>query len=288
VVLLYAPIYVLGFFAQLKEASTFAGRSFSAFLTVTSVLSTLALGERTLILLPFLIFTLARRRLKVGQISFFGFIAIALAAMLLPLFKWQFSRGQTPSQMISSIIYGDFYRGPSLIRSIESSEMFGTRIMPYTGAGYVYAALFPVPRTIAPFKGYSTATTFTAYLSQDTPDQTSWQLGISALDDLMLNFGYVFLVPGLLIYGAAFGILGRMEGGLQDPFGLRLPVRLAAIWILGYDLPALLLLYGFMALGGAAMSWVWKYRHIAPPTKPLLRPRRREHSRRTYSATAGT
>lgn len=251
---LYLPLYALGFYLQMRDASTVWGRVFTVFLILASVLSTVAIGERTLILLPLVIFAFAPKRIKVRTIGLIGVAAACFAAMLLPFFKWQYASSDSISDRIRFVINEDFYRAPVMVQTVGLTEPAGTRVMSYTGSGYVYAFLFPVPRSVVPFKGYSTATSFTAYLDHSRIDLTYWQLGISALDEILLNFGYIFFVPGVLLYGAAFGLLERMVGKVPT---LRVPARLAAIWFLGYDLPALLLTFGLMAVTGALMFRIW-------------------------------
>ncbi len=131
-----------------------------------------------------------------------------------------------------------------LSEAVSLSAFLGSDVMPYPGSGYVYSAMYYVPRRVAPFKGTSTANWFTAKVINLTDATTDWGVGIGALEEWIINFGWITLPAGLLLYGFVFSIV--------DDFSVKFPVlvvsgRLAAVWMFGYNLPTLLNLFGAIA-----------------------------------------
>ena len=101
---------------------------------------------------------------------------------------------------------------------------------------------------------------FTSYLAGTPPEETAWGLGVGVIEELMLNAGLLLVVPGLFLYGVAMGLLDRVCGSVP---ALVVPSRLAAVWICGYNLPAILGLFGVMALIGVALHLAF-VRRVAP------------------------
>ena len=243
IIVLYLPIYLLAFFTQVEESTSVVGTLYCLVLVFASMASTVFIGERTLLLMPLLIFALFRFDITTKRLFVIGMMGVVLAAALLPVFKWQFASKQEPEQLFVSTVLGDLYRAPVLIESARQSPLFGTNVMPYPGAGYVYAALFVVPRKLATMKGQSTAVWFTADVTNDKVEDTKWGFGISAIDEILLNFGKVLVLPGLILYGLGLALLDRLSSSFPATLG---STRLFGIWVMGYHLPALMLLFGGM------------------------------------------
>jgi hypothetical protein len=245
IIVLYVPLFLLVFFLHFNESSSWWGQCYAILMTAAASAATLVIGQRTLVLLPPVIFAALRMRRSLKRVVLVGTLALVGAAALLPVFKWQFSGPQGLGPLITSTLANDLYRAPVLLETWRKSAVFGTDIMPYSGAGYVYSALFFVPRRLVPMKGHSSAQWFTAAVTNDKVDETNWGFGMSAINELMLNFGTFMVVPGIALYGVGLALLDRLSAAVPTT---TIPSRLFAIWIMGYHLPALLLLFGTMII----------------------------------------
>jgi hypothetical protein len=270
VILLFVPLYILAFFVKLKESHSVVGRMFLVFLVLCSILAVLPVGERTYILLPFVVVFLFWHQISLRSLVVTGAAALLGAALLLPLFKWQESTTSDSSDLVVSTLNGDISRAPVSSDILAHSNLIGTRILDYPGAGYVYSFLFFVPRSIAPFKGLSDGVAYTAYKTGASPDDTSWVLGIGAIDELIINFGFLFLPVGLALYGLA---IRQADLASQRIPSLVVPTRLAGIFLLGYHLPAILQTYGAMAIAGIVLHKVFAHTEPGPIGSDLLRRR---------------
>ncbi len=245
ILILFMPLYLLAFYVRLQDSHTAFGRMFLAFLTLSAVATTLPIGERTYILLPFVIVSLFWFRFSLRTLVMVTATSFLGAVMLLPFFKWQTESNSSLFDLAADTLNGDFARAPVLADVFEQSALAGTRVMRYAGEGYVYSALYFVPRGVAPFKGDSSQTMYTAYAVSSAPENLDWGLGISAIDELLLNFGVLLLPLGLLAYGMGIGYADRLSDRVSP---LEVPTRLSAVFFLGYHLPAMLQSYGGMAL----------------------------------------
>ncbi len=255
IIILYFPLHFLAFYVIQRDSRTWKGTILCLALAVATVLSTIVIGQRTTILLPFLVLALFRFKMTVTRLAAALAILVVSAAILLSFFKFAYAQSDigTP-ELLTETLSNDLARAPVLRTVLEQSEPWGTRIVPYPMSGYVYSALFFVPRSIVPFKGVSTAHYYTAYVAGTEPEETYWGLGIGMIEELMLNAGILLVVPGLIVYGLAMGILDRWQ--LRVPT-LAVPSRLAALWLCGYNLPAILLTFGMMALVGMGLHYVF-------------------------------
>ncbi|HEY3926949.1 MAG TPA: hypothetical protein VGL89_01125 [Candidatus Koribacter sp.] len=242
------PMCLLAFYVRLDDARSWKGKGFTAFLLASSVVATVAMGERTLLLLPFVIVVLFSGDVSWKKWAATAIAGVVVAAWMLPAFKFaQEGRRTSLGQLVAETVGNDFYRAPELVTALGMSSAIGTHEMGYSGAGYVYASLLFVPRSIAEFKGNSSATSFTARVMQEAEDSLSWGFGISAVSEAVLNFGFLLAPLVLVAYGAALGWLTRRA---ERWTALRTPLCLAGLWLFGYHLPALLALFGTMALVG--------------------------------------
>lgn len=277
IIILALPMHFLGFYVRTSDAKTKTGLLFSLGLVLASILSTFAIGQRTNILLPILILVLFRNKITLKKIVIFLSIAVIIASALLPVFKWQYSSSDSGiGELVAETINGDFSRSSVLTTTLEMAEPIGTKILPYPMAGYVYCLLFYVPRSIVPFKGWSTSQYFTSDVARTPVEDTSWQLGIGAIEELLLNVGFWWCIPGLLVYGMCMGALDRLS--MRVP-SLLIPTRLAAIWLCGYDLSTLLLIFGTMAILGWVFHhlFVQKSIYISKRSKPSCIPFIKSH-----------
>ncbi|HET9183684.1 MAG TPA: hypothetical protein VFP59_16240 [Candidatus Angelobacter sp.] len=257
IILLLLPIYLLAFYVTTEESRKGAGKLFILVLTALSVVAVIPSGERTLLLLPFLILLLFYGKLSVGRLATSLVIGLVAAAMLLPIYKAQNADETDAGTLIANTISVDFVRGPILVDVLKRSPMLGTNVVSYPGEGYVYGLLFFVPRSIAPFKGSGTAFYYTGAVANVPASELDWGLGISAIDEIILNFGKLFIIPGLLVWGAVMRLADFLS--VRRPF-LVIPTRLGAVWLLGYHLPAELQNFGAMAAVGLLLEWVFVHR----------------------------
>lgn len=262
IILLYLPMYLLAYLLTLEEARTRVGLALTVWLVASSILGTMAMGQRTLLLVPILMVGLFRGTPSLRRLVPLVAAGVLAAALLLPTFKWQYeSTSATPEGLIVDVLQGDFSRSYILAESIDRASLLGTRLLAYPLAGYVYAGLFFVPRTVAPFKGESTATMFTAAVTHQPPETLGWAYGIGFIEESVLNAGLLLAPLVMALYGALYRKLDRL--GHTRP-GLGVAARLAALWSCGYDSPALLLTFGGSAVLGLALNWLFAEPALAP------------------------
>lgn len=253
IILLYFPTYFLGFYARLKDAKAKLGLSFSIGLAIASIMSTFAIGQRNTILVPLLILVLFRGKISVQKLLIFVTVAIIAASAMLPIFKWQYSASDLSiGDLVVETIHSDFSRSGVLTTALENTEAVGTKILPYPLAGYVYALLYYVPRSLVPFKGFSTAQYFTSHIVRTPVDDTNWGFGVGVIEEILLNAGWLWCIPGLILYGLCMGQLDKLSTVMPS---LVVPSRLAATWLCGYDMPSLLITFGTMIV----ICWIFHH-----------------------------
>lgn len=246
IIIFYFPLHLLSFYIVQRDSQKSKGIIFSIFLLIVSILTTIQIGQRTTLILPVLIFVIFRSKISFSRLFIAATVVLLIASALLPIFKWQYTDQHLPmSDLVLRVIQGDVSRTAILQKTLELSRSAETEIMPYPMAGYVYSLLFLVPRNLAPFKGYSTATYFTSSIVGSRVDETSWGYGLGAIEELLLNAGQFLLVPGLLLYGLIMGLLDRLSQRIPSCV---VPTRLSALWVCGYHLPAIFLLFGTMVI----------------------------------------
>lgn len=259
IILLYIPLYLLGYYVTTQQARTRRGLIHCLTLATCSACATLPIGQRTTVLLPFVIIGLFRSKLRVSRGIGVLLVGLTLATALLPAFKFGYAENFSRNQLVDRIIVGDISRDGVLSTALEASELIGTKVLPYSGAGYIYNLFFFVPRALAPFKGQPTAIHFTAWLVGGRPEDMGWGFGIGMVEEIILNFGLLFLPVGLLTYGIALGGLLRVT----DKFpALRVPTNLGAVWLCGYHLRAILMLFGAMAVVALSLEWIFRRKRL--------------------------
>jgi hypothetical protein len=268
IVILYLPLHLLAFYVAQANSRTWLGLLTSAGLALATVASTAPIGQRTTVLLPFMVIMFFRLKLSVTRIALTAGLAVAGAALLLSTFKWQYTGSTSPGELFAQTVADDFSRDGVLARTLESSELIGTRVLTYPMSGYAYCALFFVPRWLAPVKGYPTAQQFTAYIVGMTPEGTDWGFGVGAIEEILLNGGLLLLAPILLFYGFIMGIFDRLSRQIPT---LVVPTRLGAVWLCGYNLSALILLFGTMFMVVLALHGVLVFRRRPAASSPLAR-----------------
>jgi hypothetical protein len=241
VLILYLPLHFLSFYTRQSDSTSKMGLFFSIGLAFTTIVSTMSIAQRTTMLLPIMILALFREKISLQKISIFVIVAVIAASTLLPFFKWQKSSSDDLSSslgaLISETVEFDLYRGGTLVSALEKSDLLGTKILPYAMSGYVYALFYYVPRNIAPFKGWSAPRHFTSFVDKTLVEDTNWCFAIGAIEEILLNIGFLLSMPCLFIYGMVMGVLDK--GSARIP-SLLVPSRLAGIWLCGYDLCGLL------------------------------------------------
>ena len=251
IIVLYLPLYVLGFFVSLREARTWKGGLFLFFLVLANAAATIGIAQRTLLLLPLVLIALFRWKITMTRLATVAGAGLLAAAILLPFFKWQYSDSALDvGELAASILSGDLDRSAVLGKAVELAEPVGSKVMRYPLEGYVYALAFYVPRSLFPGKGYSTAVYFTAHVLHASPESTDWGFGVGLLEEAVLNAGLWMALPLVCLLGYGMGRL--------DKLAQRIPTivpasRLLGIFCCGYNVTAGLLLFGTMILCGVAL-----------------------------------
>jgi hypothetical protein len=244
----YLPLYFLAFYTRQSDSDSKNGLLFSLGLTLATVLSTVAIAQRTTMLMPILILVLFRKKISLQRIGIFVSIAVIVASILLPFFKGQKQESQDVGSnigvLIAETIEVDFYRGGVLVSALDKTDPLGAKIMPYPMSGYIYSLLFFLPRDLAPFKGWSTSTIFTAVVDKTPVEETKWGFGVGAIEETLLNVGLILSMPCLFIYGMVMGLMDKASVRVGS---LLIPTRLGAIWMCGYESSVLLFAFGSMA-----------------------------------------
>jgi hypothetical protein len=263
VMVLYLPLHILAFYIQRPESRTRVGAGVALLLAAFAIGATLPIGQRTNALLPVLLLLMFWRTPTVRAISAGAIALFVSAALLLPLFKWQFASEPpvSTSELIVSTFNSDLGRTPVLTEALGRSPLLGTEVMPYPGAGYVYTALFFVPRGLLPEKGFATAIEFTAAVVNEPASLVGWRFGVGVVEELMLNFGTLVVPIGLALVG--LGLAAGSRAARRLP-ALRVPLRLAALWSFGYDSASLLLTFGVMALVCVALDGLMRVLSFRP------------------------
>jgi len=107
IILLFLPLYVLGFYVRLRESHSRVGVCFIVFLVLCSVTSIIPLGERTFLLMPFVIVFVFWKRTSLRGMVLIGCVSLLGAALLLPFFKWQANVKSAGIDTVSETINSD-------------------------------------------------------------------------------------------------------------------------------------------------------------------------------------
>ena len=91
IVVLYLPLHFLAFYVRQTDAHTGRGLAVAGGLAVATVLSTAVIGERTLLLVPFLIIALFCLRISLPRLALLVGVLIVLASVLLPVLRVQYA-----------------------------------------------------------------------------------------------------------------------------------------------------------------------------------------------------
>ena len=213
------PMFVLAFYLRTQDSGTRAGRFIVFFLLAASVSATLFLGQRTMTLLPFLMLALFRARLSTLRLALSIALLFAFASVALVFYKGYAVRQDLDILQRAEMVVGaDLVRANVLARAIQESEPLGSRLLPVVGQGYFYTVLFYLPRSWAPHKGYSTAAYFTAFANGEETEFVAWGLGLGFLEEIILNFGFLAVVPGVMLYGFGLGLLERFSAHSAAPW----------------------------------------------------------------------
>jgi len=248
IIILYTPIFVLGFFVRQTQARTCMGTWFIGFLMILGIAAAAPVGERSLLILPVLIPLAFRSTMTLRRVISLGVGAVLAASLLLPLIKWQFAgKDLSPGKLVLETIESDFSRSSVLATALDLSRPAGTMVLRYPFEGYVYSALLFVPRPIVPWKGQSTPVYYTAAMTGISVEDTQWMYGIGAIESASLNGGLVAVAPMLVLCGVGLAFLDRVSAKVP---GVVVPARLFGLWTCCYDVSALLLVYGGMFVLG--------------------------------------
>lgn len=240
------PMFVLAFYLRTRDCRSRSGGLLLFVFLVASVSATLFLGQRTMTLLPFLMLVMFRVRLNAMRLAMSLVVLFAFASVALVFYKGYAVRQDLDFLERAEMVVGsDLVRANVLARAIQESESIGTKLLPSSGQGYLYTALFYVPRSWAPQKGYSTAAYFTAFANGEDTEYVAWGLGLGFIEEIILNFGFLAVIPGIILYGLGLGLLQRISRSFD---GAVVGTHLSAIWMCGYVLPAVVLYFGSMAV----------------------------------------
>jgi hypothetical protein len=268
------PLFLVSFFLRTADCSSRSGYAVLAILLVTSVAATLFLGQRTMTLLPFLMLVFFHIRLNAFRLAVSVVALFAFASAALFFYKGYAIDNSLDLAARAEMVFGnDLTRAPVLARAVRESQPLGTVVLPTAGQGYWYAAQFYLPRSLAPAKGYSTPAYFTALTNGEDAEYISWSLGLGFLEELILNFGFYAVFPGVVLYGLGLGLLQRAARAWPCA---AVGIHLAAFWMCGYALPSVLLYFGTMTMLAILLQSLFiqtaqdRSRHRRTRLQPLL------------------
>ncbi len=263
-ILLYVPLDLSAYFSMTSNARGRRGLALSLALSSASALSLLALGQRTLILMPFLILAVTRIRFRALTFGIAAVAGLALVVGLGLVFKPEGVVGSENASVVTTVNQS-LSRAPVAASAMEYSRPAGTSVMAYPGEGYVYAVLFFVPHQLAPFKGESTAQRFTDAV-EGPQRKGRWGFGVGMVEEAVLNVGWAVAVLPVAAIGFALGAAERL---VTRRVALVIPVCGAAVWLCGYHLPAILMLFGsmFLVVLAADIVLFGRQRDPAPPSR---------------------
>lgn len=264
------PMFLVAFLVRTDFARERWGRMLLFFLICCSVLATLFLGQRTMTLLPILILLLFYFRLRLARLAAATALLVVVSASTLFFYKgYAVSSDLELQDGLLQVLNNDITRATVLVQALRESDLIGTRILPYSGQGYVYTLALYVPRSILPEKGYSTTAYFTGMAIGEDVEYLNWGLGVGFLEQIALNFGKLALLPGVLICGMLLGLLDRLS--ISAP-GTLVGIRLGAVWMSGYDASSIVMYFGSMVLFSILLGSVFT---AARRTEPQpMEPRR--------------
>lgn len=240
------PMFVLAFFLRTRACRSKTGGLVVFVLLASSVAATLFLGQRTMTLLPFLMLVMFRPRLNMMRLATSLLVLFAFASVAMVFYKGYAVRQDLDFLERAEMVVGsDLARANVLARAIQESEPIGSKLLPVSGQGYLYTALFYIPRSWVPQKGYSTAAYFTAFANGEETEYIAWGLGLGFIEEIILNFGFLAVVPGVILYGIGLGLLQRISRVFN---GAVIGTHLSAIWMCGYVLSAVVLYFGSMTV----------------------------------------
>ncbi len=256
IILLSLPMYILAFYAATEDARTPKGRMFILYLAFAAICASIICSQRTLVLFPIILAALSFfRRISFWKAFTIATGAIVFAAVILPIFRASYT-GQTfrDDNLLVEIIHNDFSRAAVIATVTEVSPPVGTDVLPRTLSGYLYSALYFVPRQLAPFKGRSTAMHFTGFIVNQPPEWLNWGFGVGMLEELILNVGTRYCLLGVCAYGLVIGWLSRIEVAYPT---VSMPLRIGPVFLCGYHLPSLLSNFALMWIVCIYFSWLF-------------------------------
>ncbi|AST58538.1 membrane protein [Thermoanaerobacterium thermosaccharolyticum] len=196
------------------------------FYFILSLISSFITGERSFliisILLPFML--LYEKRGETRYLFLFLFITIVIL-ILYAKFKVTLIYS---NNAISDIIKKDIDMNWNLWYILNNSGLFSSKIISFPGSGYLYTILIFLPRTIAPFKGYSTTMQFTYYygIQNSIPmgtysiNQMNWQYKFGIIQEALVNFGYFGIVYFSLLLGIILYYMENIHHKYKITYGI--------------------------------------------------------------------
>ncbi|WP_217558271.1 hypothetical protein [Paenibacillus sp. GbtcB18] len=202
------------------------------FFMVVALMTSFIRGERTDLVFIALFPFLARYFVQKSSKPFVTGTVVIL--VILTLYSQNFkvthvNEKSSLSETMVEVLSTDFDRNWVTWAAVDNTEFTHSKLLPYPGSGYVYTALAYVPRSIAPFKGYSAPTWFTwnisptlGYRIVGTHDvgamKSAYAFGYQV--ESILNFGY----PGLLVVSVLVGLLIRFLQNLINRYNVLFPI----------------------------------------------------------------
>lgn len=194
---------------------------FTASLTIfIAVITSFIRGERTdlvfIILFPILVWYKKKKTIKpfiIGIILIFIVINTYSSK-----FKASLIVNNDGSSILLKVLSGDFDRNWTMWAAIDNSDFTSTTLVPYSGAGYVYTLFSYIPRSIVPFKGYSSASWFTINISpvvhqnlgQQDISTINWGYSLGLIAESIVNFGKSGIFIFSIIIGLTLSYLNRL------------------------------------------------------------------------------
>lgn len=208
-------------------------------------------GQRTdlilIVLFPTMYIFIKNRKIKLLIYSALGVITFAAVYAIYFKVNTQGSN-QELIEMIGKMVTGEFDRNWTYWISMDQATLTANNIMGEPYAGYIYTLLTYLPRSIAPFKGYSTESYFVYFMGNNYVSEwwvhslaeVNWGITLAGITEALINGGYIGVVFFSVIIGTVLSIMDRICNKYKY---LKACIPFIVILMSGYTLYNIIVIY---------------------------------------------